>query len=164
VLYQQLGVDYGDVVLIDGAPITYHTYGEKKVPVFPHLATLMRRDYQFFDFSGTQEESEGLSNLSQQLELDAVIYSHSEQYRVLCSGCWRDPDIDHEKHERMEKHVVSGRIAAPREISPASLLAQIDKAIGNRESCKMFAPDLCEAAGLNERAKVERRRFDMLRG
>ncbi|CCD98341.1 hypothetical protein BRAS3809_1780022 [Bradyrhizobium sp. STM 3809] len=25
---QKLGVDYGDVVLFDGAPITYHCYGE----------------------------------------------------------------------------------------------------------------------------------------
>jgi hypothetical protein len=54
VLYQHLGVDFGDVILIDGAPITYHTYGETKVPVFPHLATLVRNQYQFFDFAGTQ--------------------------------------------------------------------------------------------------------------
>ena len=30
VLYQDLGIDYGDVVLFDGAPITYHTYGEER--------------------------------------------------------------------------------------------------------------------------------------
>ncbi|HSM42538.1 MAG TPA: prenyltransferase, partial [Afifellaceae bacterium] len=42
VLYRDLGVDYGDVILFDGAPITYHTYGETSVPVFPHLATLVR--------------------------------------------------------------------------------------------------------------------------
>jgi tetratricopeptide (TPR) repeat protein len=46
VLYRKLGVDYGDVILMDGAPITYHTYGEVRVPVFPHLATLLRQHYQ----------------------------------------------------------------------------------------------------------------------
>ena len=30
VLYYDLGVDYGDIILIDGAPITYHTYGDTK--------------------------------------------------------------------------------------------------------------------------------------
>ncbi|MFX7640566.1 hypothetical protein ABTJ59_19895, partial [Acinetobacter baumannii] len=37
VLYGKLGVDYGDVILTDGAPITHHTYGEQQIPVFPHL-------------------------------------------------------------------------------------------------------------------------------
>src|SRR5262245_2087654 len=56
VLYGDLGVDYGDVILIDGAPITHHTYGNDRVPVFPHLATLVRQNYQFYDFAGTQDE------------------------------------------------------------------------------------------------------------
>ena len=30
VLYGNLGVDYGDVILMDGAPITHHTYGEER--------------------------------------------------------------------------------------------------------------------------------------
>ena len=28
----------------------------EKVPVYPHLATLLRRNYNFFDFAATQEE------------------------------------------------------------------------------------------------------------
>lgn len=164
VLYQDLGVDFGDVVLIDGAPITYHTYGEKKIPVFPHLATLVRRNYQFFDFAGTQDESKRIGNLSDRLERDAVIYSHSENFRILCAGCWRDPDLDHKEHTKEEKHVVLGRIAAPGDFAPADLLAQIDKAIAENEPCKIYAPALCEAAGLSERAAVERRRYEMLKG
>ncbi|MGI1715343.1 hypothetical protein, partial [Escherichia coli] len=31
VLYGKLGVDYGDVILTDGAPITHHTYGEQQI-------------------------------------------------------------------------------------------------------------------------------------
>ena len=54
VLYGDLGVDYGDVILMDGAPITHHTYGDEQIPVFPHLATLLRRNYQFFAFAGTR--------------------------------------------------------------------------------------------------------------
>ena len=52
VLYRNLGVDFGDVILMDGAPITYHSYGEARVAVFPHLATLVRQHYQIFDFAG----------------------------------------------------------------------------------------------------------------
>lgn len=163
VLYGNLGVDYGDVILMDGAPITHHTYGEQLVPVFPHLATLLRRNYQFFDFAGTQETARQLVDLSEELDKDAVIYSHSENFKIMCANCWRNPDIDHEVHERMEKHVVTGRIAAPPDIAPSRLLDLIDEAIEKRGTCQLYAPDLCAAAGLPARERVDRCRFTMLK-
>jgi len=164
VLYADLGVDYGDVVLMDGAPITHHTYGDTKVPVFPHLATLIRRNYQFFDFAGTQGEPRQLADASVDLDEDIVVYSHSENFRLLCANCWRDPDIDHARHEAVEKHVVTGRIAAPRHVDPVRLLDQLDKAMAKRSQCQLYAPDLCVAAGLTTRALVDKRRFDLLTG
>ena len=163
VLYQALGVDYGDVVLIDGAPITYHTYGENRVPVFPHLATLVRRGYRTYDFAATQDESGRIATISDELAEDAVVYSHTEHFRTLCARCWRNADVDHEHHEPQEKNVVAGRIAAPRHLEPTDLLAQIDRAIAARPACTLYAPDLCEAAGLRDRAAVETRRFDLLK-
>lgn len=165
VLYQKLGVDYGDVVLIDGAPITHHTYGEVQVPVFPHLATLVRRNYQLFDFAGTQDIARQLANLSPELDEDAVICSHSESVTTMCASCWRDPDLDHDHHERVEKHVVRGRIAAPPEMMPARLLDMIDKAIGAKGGqCQLYAPELCAAAGLAERERIDGLRFVLLTG
>ena len=164
VLYGDVGVDYGDVILIDGAPITHHTYGDTKVPVFPHLATLIRQNYQFFDFAGTQDEPRQLADASIDLDEDAVVYPHSENFRQLCANCWRDPDIDHERHVRMEKHVVIGRIAAPGHIDHVQLLDQLDRAMAKRSGCQLYAPDLCVAAGFETRALVDKRRFDLLRG
>ncbi len=162
--YQDLGVGYGDVILIDGAPITHHTYGEVQIPVFPHLATLLRRNYQMFDFAGTQQTARQLADISADLDEDAVIYSHSESFRTLCANCWRDPDLDHDQHEQVEKHVVSGRIAAPPGIEPARLMDSIDRAIEKRERCQLYAPDLCAAAGLTARERIDRRRFALLTG
>lgn len=162
VLYGNLGVDYGDVILMDGAPITYHTYGEERVPVFPHLATLLRRNYQVFDFAGTQDTARQLADVSDELDGDAVIYSHSEALKWLCANCWRDPNIDHSQHESVEKHVVTGRIAAPPEITPARLLDLIDKGLEKRGQCQLYAPDLCAAAGLMARERIDRRRFALL--
>ncbi len=164
VLYQDLGVDYGDVILIDGAPITEHIYGDTRVPVFPHLATLIRRNYQVFDFAGTQGRPRQLADASIDLDGDAIVYSHTESFQHLCAACWRNPDIDHERHEPVEKHVVTGRIAAPEDVRPADLLAQLDEAIAKREPSSLYTPDLCLAAGQDRRAAMERRRFDMLIG
>ena len=163
VLYGSLGVDYGDVVLFDGAPITYHTYGDNKVPVFPHLATLLRSHYRLFDFAATQDEAGRIADISGELAADAVVYSHTEGFQILCAECWRDSELDHEQHRPQERHVVSGRIAAPQQLDARDLLAQIDRALETHPGCSLYAPDLCEAAGLRERAIVERRRFDLLK-
>jgi hypothetical protein len=162
VLYRDLGIDYGDVILFDGAPITYHTYGEEKVPVFPHLATLLRRHYHFFDFAGTQEEADQISGASADLERDAIVYSHSENFVRMCESCWRNPDVNHRHEHEVDKHVVTGRIAAPADMDARELLQQIDQAMAKREPCRLYVPDLCQAAGLLERASFERRRFEMI--
>jgi hypothetical protein len=155
-------VDFGDVVLFDGAPITYHKYGENRVPVFPHLATLIRNHYRLFDFAGTQESAGQIADVTDDLERDAVVYSHSEGFVTLCANCWRDPDVDHQHHATVDKHVVTGRIAAPPDFDVCELLRQLDAAIAKRDTCRVYAPDLCEAAGLTDRAAFERRRFAMI--
>jgi tetratricopeptide (TPR) repeat protein len=142
VLYQDLGVDYGDVILMDGAPITHHTYGDTRVPVFP--------------------QPRQLAGASSDLEEDAVIYAHSESVQLLCANCWRDPDTDHQNHQTMEKHVATGRIAAPGHVDPVRLLDQLDNAMAKRDRCQLYAPDLCVAAGRMARALVDKRRFDLL--
>ncbi len=60
--------------------------------------------------------------------------------------------------------MVNGRIAEPPDIDPAQLLLQIDSALADSEPCRIYAPDLCEAAGASDRARFERRRFEMLWG
>ncbi len=162
VLYQDLGVDYGDVILFDGAPITHHTYGDKQIPVFPHLATLVRNEYRMFDFAGTQEEAGQIADTSADLERDAIVYSHSENYVVMCAACWRDPEVNHSHEEKVEKRVVTGRIAAPPDLPPRDLLQQLDAAISKRTPCRLYVPALCNAAGFSDRAAFEQRRFDMI--
>jgi hypothetical protein len=90
------------------------------------------------------------------------VYSHSESFVHLCMSCWRNPDANHRHDDGVDKHVVTGRIAAPNEIAARELLEQLDKAMAKRDACRIYAPDLCEAAGLNERAAFERRRYEMI--
>jgi len=39
----------------------------------------------------------------------------------------------------------------------------IDRAVTARGGCLLYAPDLCAAAGLKERERIDRRRFDQLK-
>jgi hypothetical protein len=74
------------------------------------------------------------------LEKDAVIYSHTENYSLLCSSCWRNETIDHEHKTNEEKHVVTGRIAVPPNVEPAVILEEIDRALKGTPESRIFSP------------------------
>lgn len=162
VLYNDLGVDYGDVVLFDGAPITYHQVGADRVPVFPHLATLQRRHYQLYNFAATQAEPRQAGDLSAELPADAVVYSHTEQFVVLCRTCWEKGSSGHERHDEHEVGVVAGQIAAPPEVAPQQLLSRLEAAVAATEGVKVFCPGLLETAGELDRVEEAALRYEAL--
>jgi len=151
----EIGVEYGDVVLIDGAPITHHTYGFDRIPVFPHLSTLARRQYRVFTFVATQRMEGQVADLSASLPEDSVLYVHSEQVVVQCQQCWETPGVDHAEHVPMEQQVVKGKLCAPPSVEPAVLLGQLDHAVGGEEGVQLLVPELCNSAGFVERAQAE---------
>jgi len=162
-LMQELGVDYGDVVLFDGAPIAHHKHGDVEVPVFPHLATLVHAGYHVFPFTGTQARKGQIADLSERLANDAVLYVHTEQMITLCKDCWQNPELDH-AHGTAEHVVVSGKLCAPPSIGPRELLASLDAAVEAEGGVSVLVPELCRAAGESERSDVEARRMVMLGG
>lgn len=159
VLYQDdLGVDYGDTVLFDGAPITYHRYGDNEVAVFPHLATLQKGGFQYFPFAATQLTSGVVDTVNDQLDNTALIYSHTENCYSFCAACMADDTKDH-SHDTQEHTVIHGRIAMSSDTTPTQLLAKIDTAYADIEGARLFAPDLVRAAGNPDRARLEDQRY-----
>jgi hypothetical protein len=160
-LYQDLGVDFGDVVLFDGAPITHHKYGEARVPVFPHLVTLERCGYRILRFAGTQRAKGDIASLSGHLPDGCVLYPHTEGFVVMCAHCWESEDVDHAGHGEAEHHVVHGKLCAPPTVDPAALRRALDDA-AQRAGARVFVPELSRLAGDPARAEVESRRAAML--
>jgi hypothetical protein len=160
-LYQELGVDYGDVVLFDGAPITFQKYGDDEVPVFPHLVTLERSAYRIFPFVGTQPSQGAVTDLSEQLPDDAVLYSHTEQFVMLCAHCWGSAEVDHAGHRQEQHHVVRGKLCAPPHVAPAALRDALDAALASSNGVRIFVPELSRLVGDSARADVEERRSRM---
>lgn len=162
VFYFDLGVNYGDVIVFDGAPMTYHVYGEDKVPVHPHLMTFRKENYLIFDFAGVQHQAGQLMGLSEHLTDDSIVYSHTEKTHILCNECWNNPDRNHEHHREKEVKIVTGKIAFHPNLTPSHILSEIDNAISDIEGCEIYAPYLCRAAGQVARASVEQRRYDLI--
>ena len=160
-LFQDLGVDYGDVVLFDGAPITHHKVGEADVPVFPHLVTLHRSDYRVYRFAGTQRAAGQIAGLSGKLPADGVVYVHSEQLVNLCTACWEDGGSDH-AHAPSDQHVAIGKICVPPDTDPSVLLALLDECVEQTEGLRLFVPSLSQEAGDERRANMESRRVNRM--
>jgi hypothetical protein len=163
-LFQDLGVDYGDVVLFDGAPVMHQTHGERQVPVFPHLVTLQRSGYRTWPFVGTQPRAGGIGDLSSRLPDDAVLYSHTEQLVLLCAQCSEGQSAHHAGHRQAEHHVVRGKLCAPPTVAPADLRAALDAAIAATAGVRVFVPALSQLLGDDARAEVEARRVRMIEG
>ncbi len=159
---EKVGVDYGDVILFDGAPITFHTYGDGKVAVFPHLATLAHNGYRRYAFAGTQNEAQQLADLSSELPRDAVVYAHSEQYVTLCRGCWMNPDVDHAAHDPKVHHIVRGVVCAPPDLAVTELIEHLDRAVAAADGAAIFVPELRRAAGDTNGAQADSNRVAML--
>lgn len=160
---REIGTDYGDTILFDGAPITFHLYGDNKIAVFPHLATIRRGNFHFYDFSATQGEGDAVTAANDRLGAQVCVYSHTSSVYHLCANCWRDENVLHERHVTEEHQVIHGRIAVHPDIPPAEALVRIDRAYDGLAGARLVSPDLCDAAGQSERATLERRRFEMLR-
>lgn len=163
-LFQDLGVDFGDVVLFDGAPITYHEYGDERVAVFPHLTTLVRPGYRIWRFGGRQSRAEQIGDLSKQLPDDATLYVHTEQFQVICHSCWEAGWVNNDRHREVEHLVVTGKLCAPPNATPSALLDQLDKLVAQAGDVHLLVPELAREVGDEARAEVESRRLAMIDG
>lgn len=157
-LYYEIGVDYGDVVLFDGAPITSHSYDDESVCVFPHLATIRTGGFSIYNFGGTQDRDSQIYDMSDSLPDDAVLYTHTEQLQILCKTCWESEMVEHADHVEVHHRVVTGKLCVPGTMSAEETRERIDALLAGQDTVRLFIPDLSLALGDTARAEVESRR------
>lgn len=160
-LFNDLGVDYGDVVLFDGAPVVVRRRGDREVPVYPHLATIRREGWTNLAFSATQQGHHDVDQLGRSLPGDLDLYVHTDRYRVLCRSCWEQ--AEHAVHGEEEEHrVVTGKLVAPPGMALTAVGEALDAGLKAAGTVRLYVPDLWAAVGDVPRAEVERRRAGML--
>jgi hypothetical protein len=155
----EVGVDYGDLVLFDGAPILTRQWGERTVPVFPHLGTLRKGGWRVFRFAATQSEPGEVAAAGERLGDGALLYVHTEQVRVLCRSCWEREDQGH-AHAEVPHRTVTGKLVVP----PAVVLESVGEALvrATADGPRVFVPDLWDVLGQSRRAHTDRRLYDMI--
>lgn len=160
-LFHTLGVDYGDLVLFDGAPILTRTVQDREVPVFPHLSTLGRGQWKIFDVAATQQQDGQVAALSAALPQDAEIYVHTEALRALCPTCWEKGAQAHAHHDHAHR-VVVGKLCVPPTVALNDVAAALDSATQLLSQVNVVVPTLQHLLGNQERAQAEQRQYELL--
>jgi len=160
---EDIGLDYGDMVLFDGAPIVMRQWGEETVPVFPHLTTLSTGDHHALAFHATQPAAEVVANwMNDDRRPDNLfIEVLTENYVSLCECCWKDDKSDHADHQVDEHRIVDGKLCFPKTANAASIRDVIDQ-LADETGVVFMVPELHRLVGDDARASVDARRLGML--
>lgn len=161
-LTMDLGVDYGDLVLHDGASIVTRLWGDDEVPVFPHLVTLRAGGWRTYWFAGTQAQPGQMASFGERLPGGASLYVHTEMTRTLCAACWGRRDGGH-THDAPPSRVVTGKLVVP----PDTALAEVGMALASLAPGghpQVAVPGLWSALGEASREAVDEARYALLVG
>lgn len=149
-------VDYGDLVLFDGAVVGYRDDGKNRTPRFPLLQKLRAGEYRRYRFRGRQPRANFFTELESQLPPDTFFYVHDEQVNMLCADCAHGTRPLHD-HAKSETYFVAGKFIVPEKLCTPALIETLDTLIGNR--AQLAVPQLYKDLGDAARAQRDEERW-----
>jgi hypothetical protein len=156
--FYDMPVDYGDVVLFDGAPIG-HRDDEKRTPRFPLLQKLRSGAYRRYWFRAQQPERGFLERINDHLPAETFFYVHDEKVSMLCHECANAGKQPH-VHEEAPASLVSGKFIVPESELNERLAGALDEAIG--DSAIVAVPQLFHDLGDAARTRRDDERWQSL--
>jgi tetratricopeptide (TPR) repeat protein len=115
--FRDAPIDYGDLVLWDGAPVAAHKTSEQDaVPVFPLLEILKPGDERRWPFVALEREPGALEGLEKELPEGARVFVQHERVEHHCAAC--EAGEPHEHHSGTEPASASVPVSGPESASP----------------------------------------------
>ncbi|MEM7435712.1 MAG: hypothetical protein AAF436_11215 [Myxococcota bacterium] len=101
--FRDAPIDYGDLVLWDGAPVAQHVLADDEtVPVFPLLEILHRGDERRWPFVAIERKEGALERLRTTLPEGARLFVQQERTVEHCASC--EAGVPHEHQDAPESH------------------------------------------------------------
>ncbi|MGB9339791.1 MAG: tetratricopeptide repeat protein, partial [Polyangiales bacterium] len=98
--FRDAPIDYGDLVLWDGAPVAAHkTSEEEAVPVFPLLEILRPGDERRWPFVALEREPGAVQDLEEALPEGVRVFIQQERVEHHCAACEAGEPHEHEHGE-----------------------------------------------------------------
>jgi tetratricopeptide (TPR) repeat protein len=130
---RKASVDYGDVVLWDGAPVRMNRLGEREVPVFPLLWILRPGDERRLRFVGMQKERGMVQTLG--AELEAAL---ADTPLVV---------FDERTNAQRDAHLFYGKLIVPAARELGEVRRVLEQALRQKPGLTLAVPQLYELLG-----------------
>jgi hypothetical protein len=154
-----LPVDYGDIVLFDGAPVGWRDDGTTRTPRFPLLQKLRSGAYRRYWFLAKQPRGGFFDDLAEFLPEETFFYVHDEQVNMLCDDCARGGKIVHD-HTKPESFLVSGKFVVPEHRFDSTLVETLENLAG--DDALIAIPQLFDDLGDAARARRDEERWRVI--
>jgi len=113
--FRDAPIDYGDLVLWDGAPVAAHQTSEREtVPVFPLLEILRPGEERRWPFVALQRELGAFDGLEQSLPEGTRVFVRQERIEHHCAACDSGAPHEHEEEPPMSAPLLRGKVIVPR--------------------------------------------------
>ena len=165
--FRDAPIDYGDLVLWDGAPVAAHQVSaDDAVPVFPLLEVLRPGDELRWAFVALERESGALEGLEQALPEGTRLFLQQERLGHHCAAC--EAGEPHEQHGETASKPVATALTRGKVIVQASqdleeFRSSWEAATGARP-LSISLPDLYERLGDSKRAGQEHQAWRGIEG
>lgn len=147
--FRDAPVDYGDLVMWDGAPVHVRRETSRDaVPCFPLLARLRPGDERRWRFLGMQQESGEVERLADGLPEGVHIWVHRERVESLCGRCASGEVLRKHEHTDPEQHrLVYGKMVVSPSVDLGELRAALEEVLRTGGKVALAVPGLYEALG-----------------
>ncbi|MDH3624027.1 MAG: tetratricopeptide repeat protein [Myxococcales bacterium] len=153
--FRDAPIDYGDLILWDGAPVAEHRISESgPVPVFPLLEILRRGDEHRWPFLALENESGALTELEQTLPHGTRVFIQRERIEHHCAACEAGEPHDHGAVSASVPGFARGKIIVPARVHLASLRDAWEASVKSGALAASL-PSLYEELGETKRAGQE---------
>lgn len=154
--FREAVVDYGDLILWDGAPVTVADFEGRPVPCFPLLEILRRGDEHRLRFAAHVSHEAALTEFTDRLPEGVSLQRHVERAE------WVAPDGSRgliEAPKNKPEGLVYGKLLAPADADLTALKDIMEAARKELEHFAIAVPELYEALGDTRRAGQEHQAF-----
>jgi len=156
--FRDAPIDYGDLVLWDGAPVAAHrTSADDAVPVFPLLEILRPGDERRWPFVALERERGALEGLEQELPEGTRVFTQHERVEHHCAAC--EAGEPHEEHAGSVAAAGSGALLRGKVVvqptQDLGVFREVWEAATGGRPVSVSLPGLYEELGDSKRAGQE---------
>ena len=156
-------IDYGDLVLWDGAPVAAHRAPSgDAVPVFPLLEILRKGDERRWSFVALERENQALEALEAELPDGSRVFLQHARLDHHCAACAAGEPHEHEEAETVPG-LARGKVIVPATQDLATFRDAWEAAVGARP-LSISLPALYEELGDAKQAGQEHQAWRGIEG